>query len=263
MALLSSAAGCESAASPRPLAARPAAVHSAVSTPRSTASTAGSTAITSGPTASGGTAAAHCPPAPYGAQREAPGTGKTVALTFDDGPGPNTAAILATLARYQVPATFFNIGMAMATRPELVRDEVRDGYATGNHSWDHPDLTSLPAAGQAAELAQASVEQQAIAGTVPCAFRPPYGKYDATTLMLAQQDGMSVWLWSTDTLDWMADGSDSSYWVHRIIALAEQGAALPHPVLLLQTRAKATRRRWRRCRPSSGFTAPTGTGLSR
>jgi peptidoglycan/xylan/chitin deacetylase (PgdA/CDA1 family) len=171
-------------------------------------------------------------------QREAPGPGKTVALTFDDGPGRSTAAILATLARYRVPATFFNIGVAMATRPRLVQEEASDGDTTGNHTWDHPALTSLPAARQAAEMAQASAEQQTIAATAPCVFRPPYGKYDATTLTLAQQRRMAVWLWTTDTLDWMADGSVSGYWVHRIIQLAEVGGSQSHPVLLMHDQRK-------------------------
>ena len=129
-------------------------------------------------------------------------------------------------------ATFFNIGAAMATRPWLVREEVTQGYAMGNHTWSHPDMVTLSAASQAAELYQASAELWSIAGTVPCAFRPPYGKYDATTLRLAQQRGMGVWLWSVDTLDWMAEGSGSSYWVHRIIQLAEQGG-LSHPIVLM------------------------------
>ena len=223
-ALMTSAAGCGSAPPPRPAAARPAAARpaaarSAVSTP--------------GPSASRGTAAAGCPPAPYGMHLYAPGSSKTVALTFDDGPGRSTAAILAILARYRVPATFFNIGAAMATRPGLVREEVTEGYAMGNHTWNHLSLVTLTAARQAAELSQASAEQQAIAGTVPCAFRPPYGYYDATTLKLAQQRRMTAWLWSTDTLDWMANGSGAASWVHRIVQMGEQGGALQHPILLM------------------------------
>jgi peptidoglycan/xylan/chitin deacetylase (PgdA/CDA1 family) len=156
-----------------------------------------------------------------------------VALTFDDGPGKDTPAILDILARYRVPATFFNIGAAMANRPELVTREVAGGYAMGDHSQTHPHLLTLPAAGQAAELSQASIEQLVITGTVPCVFRPPYGEYDATTLRLAQQLGMNVWLWSVDTLDWEANGSVSPSWVQRIIQAAEQGGAQPHPVLLM------------------------------
>jgi peptidoglycan/xylan/chitin deacetylase (PgdA/CDA1 family) len=161
-----------------------------------------------------------------------------VALTFDDGPGPSTAAILAILARYRVTATFFNIGAAMAARPWLVREEVDAGYAMGDHTWNHRDLVPLPAASQAAELSEASAEQRSIAGTVPCAFRPPYGEYDSTTLRLAQQQRMGVWMWSVDTLDWMAGGSSSSYWVQRIIRLAEHGGALPHPIVLMHNQRK-------------------------
>jgi len=186
------------------------------------------------PAVTGVTAAASCPAAPYGPHFYAPGQSKTVALTFDDGPGKSTAAILSVLAHYRVPATFFNIGENMAARPSLVRDEVKGGYAMGNHTWNHPNMVTLSAARQAAELDQTSAEQRSIAGTLPCAFRPPYGDYNATTLSLAQQRRMGVWLWSVDTQDWMADGSGSTNWVHRIIQLAEEeGGALHHPVVLM------------------------------
>jgi peptidoglycan/xylan/chitin deacetylase (PgdA/CDA1 family) len=194
--------------------------------------------VTSPPPVTGLPAAARCPAAPYGPMRSAPGSGKTVALTFDDGPGRSTAAILAVLTRYKVPATFFNIGVHMAARPTLVREEARDGYVLGDHTWDHPDLVLLRAAGQAAELDRVSAEQWSLTRTVPCMFRPPSGDYDATTLGLAQQRRMGVWLWSADTQDWMADGSGSSYWVQRIIRLAEaEGAKLAHPVVLMHDQA--------------------------
>ncbi len=125
------------------------------------------------PAVTGMPAAAGCPAAPYGARFYAPGNSKTVALTFDDGPGKSTAAILAILARYRIPATFFNIGVNMGPRPALVREEVKGGYAMGNHTLNHPDMAALPAARQVAELDQMSAGQRPIAGTVPCAFRPP------------------------------------------------------------------------------------------
>ena len=230
LCLTAAAAGC----TPAPRLGRPAGYPVAAATPgtssvRPTAAASAPTAATSAPAAAG------CPAAPYGARLYAPGSSssKTVALTFDDGPGRTTAATLAILARYRVPATFFNIGAAMAARPWLVQEEVTAGYAMGNHTWSHPHMTTLPAARQDAELYQASAEQRSIAGTVPCAFRPPYGQYDSTTLRLAQQLRLGVWLWSVDTLDWMANGSDSSYWVQRIIRLAEQGSALSHPIVLM------------------------------
>ncbi|MGO9161747.1 MAG: polysaccharide deacetylase family protein [Streptosporangiaceae bacterium] len=179
-------------------------------------------------------AVSHCPRPPYGPQYYAPGRAKTVALTFDDGPGRTTSRILAILRRQRVPATFFNIGENEAARPSLVREEGRDGFAIGNHTWDHPDMALLTRREQAAELYRTSIEQKSLTGFVPCVFRPPYGDYNSTTLSLARHRRLAVWMWSVDTQDWMADGSGSSYWVHRIIRLAEEeGGALRNPVVLM------------------------------
>ncbi len=73
-------------------------------------------------------------------------------------------AILAILVRYRVTATFFNIGAAMATRPWLVREEVEEGYAMGNHTWNHPDMVALPAA---SPLSPAPSRAQSRAREVP------------------------------------------------------------------------------------------------
>jgi len=175
-----------------------------------------------------------CPLPPTSPQFYAPGTGKTVALTFDDGPGASTAQIRSILRDYGVTATFFNLGQNAAARPDQVQAEARASYMLGNHTWDHPDLTTLSPAGQAAEMDRASAEQKILVGAGPCAFRPPYGSYNATTLALTRQRRMTVWLWSVDTEDWKANGSASSYWVNRIIRLAEQeGGVLRNPVVLM------------------------------
>ena len=190
--------------------------------------------LASPPPVAGPQISARCPSAPYGAKSGAPGSGKTVALTFDDGPGASTARILSILESYGVPATFFNIGQNAAARASLVRREASDGYLLGNHTWDHPDMTALSASAQGTEMDRATAEQRALTGTQPCAFRPPYGSYNATTLRLAQQRRMKFWTWSVDTEDWKANGSGSSYWVHRIISLAEsQGRGQAHPVVLM------------------------------
>ena len=164
----------------------------------------------------------------------APGSGKTVALTFDDGPGPSTQAIINILRAYRVPATFFNIGQNEAARPALVREEAADGFVIGNHTWSHPVMTALSARSQASQMDQASAEQRRLTGHYPVVLRPPYGDWNATTLTLAAQRGMTVWLWSVDTEDWKAAGSSSPYWVNRVIALAEQeGRVQQHPVVLM------------------------------
>src|SRR5690348_7024046 len=116
-----------------------------------------------------------CPPAAALAARYAPGRGRTVALTFDDGPGASTGSIIAILRSMGVAATFFNIGENEAARPRTVAGEARMGYLLGNRTWDHATLPGLSAAGQAAELYRTTAVQEALAGVPPCAFRPPGG----------------------------------------------------------------------------------------
>ena len=175
---------------------------------------------------------ASCPTAPYGAQSRAPGTGKTVALTFDDGPGPSTFAMLNVLERYGVPATFFNIGVNEAYRPAEVRAEMTMSWALGNHTWDHPEMPTLSYSAQASEMDRATAEQTALTGQPSCIFRPPYGEYNTNTLDAAYNRKMAVWNWSVDTEDWQAPDA-SSYWVNRIISLAKAGSSQTHPVILM------------------------------
>jgi peptidoglycan/xylan/chitin deacetylase (PgdA/CDA1 family) len=174
-----------------------------------------------------------CPPAPYGVNYYAPGTGKTVALTFDDGPGVTTAEILSILQQHGIPATFFNLGLNSSVRPTLVRSAAVAGQVLANHSWDHPQMPTLSASEQASQMDRATAEQNALVGIAPCLFRPPYGEYDSTTLTLAQQRRMAVWNWSVDTEDWKAGTSTSSYWVDRIVSRAIAGGSQQHPVVLM------------------------------
>src|SRR5215469_5693303 len=68
---------------------------------------------------------------------------RTVALTFDDGPDPAwTPKILAVLRRYRVPATFFVVGVHLASYPGLVREELGDACEVGSHTYTHANLAA-------------------------------------------------------------------------------------------------------------------------
>jgi peptidoglycan/xylan/chitin deacetylase (PgdA/CDA1 family) len=167
----------------------------------------------------------------------APGHGKTVALTFDDGPGRSTAQVLHILETHHVPATFFNLGDQVAEWKGAVRRELVDGDVIGDHTWDHADLETLTDAQQRPEIDREIAAQRQVIGLAPCVFRPPYGAYDKRTLRLAAQRHMAVWLWSVDPQDWKADGSGSPQWVHRVTSGAEAGLGQRHPVVLLHNMA--------------------------
>jgi peptidoglycan/xylan/chitin deacetylase (PgdA/CDA1 family) len=163
-----------------------------------------------------------------------------VALTFDDGPGPTTETITTILRAEGVTATFFNLGQNIAARPQDVATASASGYALGNHTWDHQDMIRLSATQQAAEMDQATAEQQSVVGASPCLFRPPYGDYDSDTLNLAYQRHMAVWLWSVDTLDWQQGTSTSAASVQSIVSRAEQGINQSHPVILMHNQGPGT-----------------------
>ncbi|HET7310661.1 MAG TPA: polysaccharide deacetylase family protein [Mycobacteriales bacterium] len=174
-----------------------------------------------------------CPATTAVVRSRAPGTGKTVALTFDDGPGRSTSSMLTILQRNGIRATFFNIGAQLATRVSLLQREVRLGAAIGNHTWDHPEMPTLTATAQAREIDRTTAAIERLAGVRPCLFRPPYGEYTATTLRLATARHLGFWTWSVDPEDWKAEGSASTYWVRRIVSRAKAGLSQLHPVILL------------------------------
>src|SRR5581483_9300584 len=91
--------------------------------------------------------------------------GRTVALTFDDGPGPTTQDVIDILRSEHVAATFFNLGLQQQKNPDLVVEEAGDGFALGDHTWDHKEMTALSAQEQGSEIRRAAAQQVAILGT--------------------------------------------------------------------------------------------------
>lgn len=187
--------------------------------------------------------ASSCPPVSAGAHNTAPsvrGSAKTVALTFDDGPGRSTHAIIDILRSFHVRATFFNIGWDITSYPTVVREEAADGFLLGDHTNSHRVMTDLSRPAQVSEIAQVSILQRRLTGTVPCVFRPPYGDYDAATLSIANSLGQSLWMWSDNSNDWEARGSSSMGWVHEIESAVINGAVgQNNPVVLLHNQRGA------------------------
>ncbi|MGN6567550.1 MAG: polysaccharide deacetylase family protein, partial [Flavipsychrobacter sp.] len=65
------------------------------------------------------------------------GDNKTIALTFDDGPGAETSTILNILREQNVPAAFFNIGKNAVSNPDILKRMDVEGHVIGNHSYNH------------------------------------------------------------------------------------------------------------------------------
>jgi len=66
-----------------------------------------------------------------------PATGKRIALTFDDGPGPHSQAYLDLLDRYGVKATFFMLAEQVTYKPKVAKEIAAKGHEVASHTFDH------------------------------------------------------------------------------------------------------------------------------
>lgn len=126
-----------------------------------------------------------------------------VALTFDDGPDPeSTPRLLELLAHHEARATFFMLGVAAQRHPDLVRKVAMAGHAIGNHSWDHP---SFPFISGRERRRQIRACAGALAPYGTRLLRPPYGYQDLASRLDAWWLGYRVIGWSLDVGDWYGD----------------------------------------------------------
>ena len=131
---------------------------------------------------------------------------KCVALTFDDGPGPQTGRLLDTLVRERVPATFFLVGAMIRQHPDVAkRIASTPGMTVANHTLSHPMLTRIPAATARKEIVGNTALIAKVTGVHPHYLRPPYGLHNAATDAVARSQGQAVVLWSAGALDWQYD----------------------------------------------------------
>jgi peptidoglycan-N-acetylglucosamine deacetylase len=125
------------------------------------------------------------------------GTGRRIALTFDDGPTRGvTDQLLTVLEREHVPATFFVVGRAARREPGLLRRMAADGDEIEDHSQTHAHLNALLPAAIDAEIEGGDAAIFAITGRHASFLRPPFGARNAAVLEAAQAHGMRVVLWT-------------------------------------------------------------------
>lgn len=137
-------------------------------------------------------------------------TQPTVALTFDDGPNPRyTPQVLDILYENQVPATFFLVGEEFSGNELLIEEMAASGHEIGNHTFSHPDLTTLNASQIRQEIRQTEEELRKILPECTIKYvRPPYGRYNEA---VEQAVGQPLMLWTIDSGDWDDPDAESIY----------------------------------------------------
>lgn len=166
---------------------------------------------------------------------------KTLALTFDDGPGVRTAELSTWLASEGVRAAFFVNGKMIASTPggsDVVAQLARDGHLVANHTQTHRSLTGrmtgaprLSPAEAVAELAETDALIAPYAGA-RLLFRAPFGDYDAETAAVLQGSPMAKYVgpifWDIGDHMGPSQAADWDCWVpgsdHEVLTPQQCGA---------------------------------------
>lgn len=144
----------------------------------------------------------------YDAYYVGSGDDKVIYLTFDCGfENGNTAPILDALKKHNAPATFFVVGHFLETAPDLVKRMVKEGHTVGNHTYHHPDMSSISDLSSfQKEVDDTATLYQKITGKeMTKYYRPPQGKYSTANLKMAKELGYHTFFWSLAYVDWNVD----------------------------------------------------------
>ena len=186
---------------------------------------------------------------------------RQIAITFDGGSTDNAALpILQMLKQYQVRVTIFLTGGFIRNFPDLARQIAVDGHEVGNHTWNHPHLTSFAMNYQQQTLAPVTREflQEQLRKTAdlyrqvtgqPMAplWRAPYGEHNQEIREWAAEIGYRHIGWtlghstdeSLDTMDWVSDPGSPAYRsadeiLQRLLRIARSdGAAANGGIILM------------------------------
>lgn len=125
-----------------------------------------------------------------------------VALTFDDGPSPDTPVVLDVLKAHNLKATFFMIGQAVEQFPQVARRIVAEGHEIGNHSYSHPIYLFRTAGETSRQLEQAQGVLEQTTGVRPSLSRPPCGVRTRAYFGATQRLGLRTVQWDVAGFDW-------------------------------------------------------------
>lgn len=126
-----------------------------------------------------------------------------IALTFDDGPHPRyTPKILDILKKYDIKATFFEVGENVISYPDVSRRCLDEGHEIANHTFSHMNLSNHSFEDICHEISAAENTIYENLEIRPKLLRPPGGLYGINVMRAAAELDYTIVLWNIDTRDW-------------------------------------------------------------
>ena len=135
---------------------------------------------------------------------------KCVALTFDDGPTPFTDRLLKILQDDNAKATFFLIGNKVAANPAGAKHIADAGMEIGSHTWEHPNMTTIPSQDISPQLSKANESITGATGHTPKLYRPAGGLSNDAVRQAAARLGQAEILWDVIPFDWINDSNTAA-----------------------------------------------------
>ena len=135
---------------------------------------------------------------------------KCIALTFDDGPGPFDDRLLQILKDNDAKATFFLIGNKVAANPAGAKRIADAGMEIGSHTWEHPNMATVPFEDIAGQFSRANDAITAATGRTPTLYRPAGGLSSEPVRQTAAKFGLAEILWDVIPFDWANDSNTAA-----------------------------------------------------
>jgi len=145
-----------------------------------------------------------------------------VAITFDDGPGPDTDGILSTLATLDVKATFFVVVERAQQYPDVIQRMVDGGHEVGLHMRRHVSAFLLWPWQSYREIGQAVGQLESLTGKRPALFRPPWGHVNLGTWIAIRRFALTPVFWNIAPDDWRED-RQPDWMSHYVVQMAQPG----------------------------------------
>lgn len=156
----------------------------------------------------------------------------TIALTFDDGPhAQHTPRLLELLDRYQIPVSFFWLGVCVNRSPQIAKEIWQRGHWIGLHGYNHHSFPTLSVDQLRHSLTQT---QTAIAQACEVDLeyvqaqirdvRPPNGFFTPQTLRCLKEWQYRPVMWSVVPEDWVRPGVATV--VQRVLDQVQNGSVI-------------------------------------
>ncbi len=145
---------------------------------------------------------------------------KTVYITFDDGPTPNTPLILDTLAKYNAKATFFVLDERITMYPEFLARINSEGHKIGLHGVSHN--VNVIYSSPSEPLQEMNHVKETLFNTVGVKtnlIRTPYGSYPYMSYeqyKILKASNYKIWDWTVDPRDSVGNAPSVESIINRI-----------------------------------------------